>query len=657
MRVLPLPAAHARLAQVLRGLQPALVASVAVFDDFANHRLSRGDRLRRARHLNRALVPAHVQLGAGAVLNVLDHVPAFPDDASLAAHTRHLDRGLGAAAAAVAAPHHRLLHAVTLLLLHAVSHLLRLPVSHLLRLPVSHLLRLPVSRRGFRRAAVEARSLGSKATGVALRARPVASLPLPRRARAERIDRKRHGLQHDPTREDDPAARSGHVAPASALDNLRAGSALSLNLLDGRAAAAYDAALLAGARHLDGHVFLHVVAPEHLGKVRGRRVLARVDLRLRGREQFGDHRPGRLHLRAAKAPAGYRTRARAIALVDVAALDHLRDERRGVPHDRLGARHDARPAFSAHLNLHREFALDVFHRLAPLADDAALVALDVDLDGRLAGVGIDRDRGHVERRGGRGGGEVRGGRRGGSVHLESLRASVARFFVRVPFRVGGLLLLAFRVAAVASALALLLLDGVRDGLRERRFGLGRRRGLLVVVVVVVVVVVAVRGICIYRRGGIGVVVCGGVGIGGGGSVRAGFTGHPVRVAARVFPGRDAEGRARRRRSSIGEQLGRRRAGGGSSIFEIGASPGLDSPAPPSRIGVLARAGGVANAPRDPTMRHSVGFRAMNGLREGSGTHRSSRRRRRPLIRVPPAGAPAARPSGPSRPARAPSAPP
>lgn len=33
-----------------------------------------------------------------------------------------------------------------------------------------------------------------------------------------------------------------------------------------------------------------------------------------------------------------------------------------------------------------------------------------------------------------------------------------------------------------------------------------------------------------------------------GSVRAGFTGHPVRVAARVFPGRDAERRARRCRS-------------------------------------------------------------------------------------------------------------
>ena len=51
--------------------------------------------------------------------------------------------------------------------------------------------------------------------------------------------------------------------------------------------------------------------------------------------------------------------------------------------------------------------------------------------------------------------------------------------------------------------------------------MGRRRGLLVVVVVVVVVV---RGICIFRRGGNGWVVCGKVGIGGGGFGQGGVHG-------------------------------------------------------------------------------------------------------------------------------------
>ena len=310
---------------------------------------------------------------------------------------------------------------------------------------------------------------------------------------------------------------------ASALDNLRAGSALSLNLLDGRAAAAYDAALLAGARHLDGHVFLHVVAPEHLGKVRGRRVLARVDLRLRGREQFGDHRPGRLHLRAAKAPAGYRTRARAIALVDVAALDHLRDERRGVPHDRLGARHDARPAFSAHLDFHRDLAPMCFTVSPPLPMTRpslpltlismdALPVLGSILIGGMSNDGADEAAARFE-----------ADAAGGSVHLESLRASVARFFVRVPFRVGGLPpRLSRRRRRLRACASSSRWSPRRPSRAEVR--LGRRRGLLVVVVVVVVVVVAVRGICIHRRGGIGVVVCGGVGIGGGGFGQGGVHG-------------------------------------------------------------------------------------------------------------------------------------
>ena len=193
---------------------------LTVFDNLANHRLRRGDSLGGSRDLNRPFIPLHVQLGVRGGLDVLDHVATLADDPALAAHARDLDHGFSAAAAVAAViahtadshVHHRLRrahgHAVPLLLLllllHAVPHLRRAH-RRLLRVSTTgwaahRLLRHPVRLERLRGSAAETSSLRTENVRAALRAKPVANLPLTRLGslRGERIGRQRHDLQHDP---------------------------------------------------------------------------------------------------------------------------------------------------------------------------------------------------------------------------------------------------------------------------------------------------------------------------------------------------------------------------------------------------------------------------------------------------------------------------
>jgi len=113
-------------------------------------------------------------------------------------------------------------------------------------------------------------------------------------------------------------------------------------------------------------------------------------------------------------------------------------------------------------------------RLAALADDASFVALDVDLDGCLAGVRVDGHGGHLDLGDGGGG----GGRVGVGVLPRRLGFFFAVFVFVFILRVVGIIA-SLGILAAAPALALLLLDGFGYGLGERGVGLGGRRRLFV----------------------------------------------------------------------------------------------------------------------------------------------------------------------------------
>jgi hypothetical protein len=116
-------------------------------------------------------------------------------------------------------------------------------------------------------------------------------------------------------------------------------------------------------------------------------------------------------------------------------------------------------------------------RLAALADDASFVALDVDLDGCLAGVRVDGHGGHLDLGSGGGG--------GGGVGVGVLPRRLGFFFAVFVFIILGVVGIAslgiasLGILGAAPALALLLLDGFGYGLGERGVGLGGRRRLFV----------------------------------------------------------------------------------------------------------------------------------------------------------------------------------